>query len=77
MSFAVSGANSLTPDESRSLQSTFSTTTGSWVIGDRKTCIVTLTGLNPGQTTFTAKYQKFNSGGSLNFYDRELAVFPY
>ncbi|MDG4816073.1 hypothetical protein O7628_11225 [Micromonospora sp. WMMD956] len=75
MGVELSGANSQTPEDFYAVVSTFSGA-GSWIVGDRKTAQVLLTGLNPGNTTFKAKYRK-HSGTTLQFFDREIAVFPY
>jgi hypothetical protein len=80
MGFQMTGANTASPSEFRSVISTFSVSSGtlSFIVQDRKTATVFLEGLNPGLTTFTCKYQKFFSGGgALQFFNRDIAVFPY
>jgi hypothetical protein len=67
MSFVVSGANTLAADNSRCKSS-------SGAAGQDDSKIFTLTGLNPGSTTFTAKY--LADSGTAGFLNRTITVIP-
>lgn len=83
MSFEVaefgSGDIQVSPSDLRSVKSVFSVTVTSGTIsvitGGRFGAAVFLTGMTPGVKVFTAKYKVL--GGTCNFADRVMAVFPY
>lgn len=84
MGFQMSGANVQAPQNLLSLVLVSAISTPSsgddTLIADRRTVTYFLTGLNPGVTTFQAKYKNFNPNGTgtdVSFYDRQLVVFPY
>jgi len=80
MSFAVSGATTLAPDDSRCALATLglssgATGTAQWS-GSLSRAFV-LDGLNPGSNTFTAKYATNDVAVSVNFVNRLIAVWPF
>lgn len=70
MSFAMSGANTQAAQTGFYLAQIASAVADSM----RSSAVFLLTGLNPGATTFTAKYRA--SGGTGSFADRRIAVVP-
>lgn len=68
MGFAVSGANTIAAADNYSMVRVGDT-------GDRRSVDFLLTGLNPGSTTFTAKYGR-GTNGTSTFQDRRIAVIP-
>jgi hypothetical protein len=70
MGVAVSGANTIAADDSKSL-AFFPKVTGAYSCYSR---VLFYTGLNPGSTTFTAKYK--DSGGDNTWSQREILVEP-
>jgi hypothetical protein len=71
MGFAMSGANTLAASNTNALYNKASVAGNSL----RMSYTVLLTGLTPGSTTFTAKYQRI-VGGTANFSTREISVIP-
>ncbi|HEX5996291.1 MAG TPA: hypothetical protein VFY84_14210 [Jiangellales bacterium] len=70
MGFAASGANSITPVLADSLG--FGCSNEGWTLGASREFL--LTGLTPGSTTFTAKYDNSSSAGNGSWQDRVLTV---
>lgn len=70
MGVAVSGANTIAADDSKSL-AFFPKVTGAYACYSR---VIFYTGLNAGSTTFTAKYK--DSGGDNTWSQREILVEP-
>ncbi len=66
MGFEVSGATALTPSDSRAL---FIQNLG------KASAMYVVTGLNPGDNTFTAKYKAFLDLTAA-FWDRSIIVIP-
>jgi hypothetical protein len=81
MSFQMSGANTLAPFSSRSVRGqiqyrsaqvpTFDTDLAGTLDASK---VLLLQGLNPGATTFTAKYAIFGAGAPVSFAQRIIAV---
>lgn len=70
MGFAVSGATTIAASDAQSLAFTSPVGGG----GNRSTAQVLVTGLNPGSTTFTAKYRVTANTGQ--WQDRQMIVTP-
>lgn len=70
MGVAVSGANTIAADDSKSL-AFFPKITGAYSAYSR---VIFYSGLTPGSTTFTAKYK--DSGGDNTWSQREILVEP-
>lgn len=84
MSFAVSGATTLSPDPTRERATALDADSGNVGNEEATTTAVLLDGtvnptLNPGLHTFTAKYKKalFGTGSSVAVYNRILTVIPF
>lgn len=70
MGFTVSGATTIGADDTRAL-----TITSAVALADaRISFCVPVGGLNPGSTTFTAKYMC--TGGTATFADRTIFIIP-
>lgn len=70
--FAVSGATTVAASDAQAIGFT-SPSSGA---GIRAGTTLVVTGLNPGSTTFTAKYRMDPGVGPATFVDRRLAVTP-
>lgn len=70
-SFALSSANTLAADDSRSIKYSIPTGGGSGGYG----AAFLLTGLTPGSTVFTMQYRVVSGTGSYS--NRRIAVIPY
>lgn len=78
VSFVASGANTIGTSSQRSLNNWLSVGGPPSSIGltDQVGATFYLSGLNPGDTTFTLKYKSQVSGKTAYFADRVLAVWP-
>jgi hypothetical protein len=72
MSFAVSGATSVSPDDARSFHVGFFDFDELAAVTSRAVSAVLLTGLNPGLHTLTAKYRQSGSTDEAFFSSRVL-----
>ena len=72
MGFAVSGATILAASDTTAIGFTSATS----AVGIRCGSTLVLTGLNPGNTTFAAKYRMDPGVGPMTAVDRRLAVTP-
>jgi hypothetical protein len=70
-SFAISGATTSAASDALGIGFT---SAGAFV-GIRTGSTLLLTGLTPGNTTFTSKYRQ-DPGGTANFLDRRISVTP-
>jgi hypothetical protein len=73
MGYAVSGANTIAAARAKSFIIVSETNSGSDGGGGGSRSFL-LTGLTPGSTTFTAKYNQFGTGATANWQNRELSV---
>jgi hypothetical protein len=72
MTFEVSGATSITPQDFRALRVTIPSVTGN---GNIRSSVPTLLDVTPGSNTFTAKYRA--SGGTATFGNRRIFVMAF
>lgn len=71
ISFAISGATTLAADDVRSSTISFSSNTSGYTLTSQSSFYVT--GLTPGENTFTMKYR---AGGTITFSNRKIIVLP-
>lgn len=71
MSFAASGTNTIAADDSMALAAHV----GPALLADEKSITVPLLGLNPGSTTFKAKYRRDAAAASFQY--RRITVIPF
>lgn len=72
MTFEVSGASSITPNDVRALRVTIPSVTGT---GNVRASVPTILAITAGSNTFTAKYRA--SGGTATFANRRLFVMAF
>lgn len=72
MAFEMSGANTASANAAMSIQGV----AASGATQQRFGATFLLTGLNPGDTTFTAKYQRASGTGDSIFANRRIVVVP-
>jgi hypothetical protein len=80
MSYDITGATAVPAGDGTAVKSvhyvTASTGTASWIGGGRYSAVSLVSGLNPGDHTFTAKYKSISGTLNCNFGDRVLTVLP-